>query len=153
NYTAVVTGFVVQHNQGGKLDPALTEIYASPLGFGGSAWQGGYTVGRDAGRLIISAPTAVFEGQIVADVIKGTRQVNARPAGMTDGYKLTQGTAPLAGTLALGQYGGFGLIGAYGTDVRFGTVTPITSGFNATDALPAQRQNTAWFDVQPINNK
>ncbi|MEW6640496.1 MAG: filamentous hemagglutinin family protein [Pseudomonadota bacterium] len=152
SYTAVVTGFVVQHNQGGKLDPKLTEIYASLLGFGGSTWQNGYTIGRDAGRLILSAPTTVFEGTILADVIHGQIQSGARPAGVTDGYKLPQTTAPLAGTLALGQYGGFGLTGAYNTDVKFGTVAQITSNVGVTDALPTQRQNTAWFDVQPINN-
>ncbi|MBR1218972.1 filamentous hemagglutinin family protein [Bradyrhizobium sp. U87765 SZCCT0131] len=151
-YSAVVTGFVVQHKQGGKLDPALTEIYASPLGIGRSIWQDGYTVGRDAGQLILSAPTAVFEGTILADVIRSQRQIGARPAGVTDGYKLTQTTAPLAGTLALGQYNGFGLVGAYNTDVKFGAVAPITSGLNTSDVLPTQRQNTAWFDVAPIND-
>ena len=82
-YTAVVTGFVVQHRQGGRLDPKLTEIYASPLGFGGSIWQDGYTIGRDAGQLVLSTPTAMFEGQIIADVIRTQRQVGARPAGVS----------------------------------------------------------------------
>ncbi|MEW6642770.1 MAG: filamentous hemagglutinin family protein [Pseudomonadota bacterium] len=151
DYITVVNGFVVRHNQGGKLDKTLTETYASLLGFGGSIWQDGYTVGRDAGQLILSTPTSVFEGQIVADVITGLRQANARPANVTDGYKLTQGTAPLAGTLALGQYNTYGLAGAYNTGVKFDHVAPVANQVGATDALPTDRINTAYFDAPALN--
>ncbi|MGO4711256.1 filamentous haemagglutinin family protein [Bradyrhizobium sp. 2TAF24] len=150
-YSAVVNGFVVLHNQGGKNDPKLTEIYASPLGFGGSVWQDGYTVGRDAGQLILSTPTSLFEGQIIADTITGLRQANARPVSVTDGYKLTQNTAPLAGTLALGQYSGPGLTGAYKTDVKFGAVASITGDLTASGALPADRAHTGWFDASSVS--
>ncbi|MEW6644000.1 MAG: filamentous hemagglutinin family protein [Pseudomonadota bacterium] len=150
-YITVVNGFVVRHNQGGKLDTTLTETYASILGFGGSIWQDGYTVGRDAGQLILSTPTSVFEGQIVADVIRGIQQANTRPANVSDGYKLTQNTTPLAGALALGRYNGSGLAGAYTTDVKFGSVASITNGLTATGALPSDRANTAYFDAPVLN--
>ncbi|MBR1223208.1 filamentous hemagglutinin family protein [Bradyrhizobium sp. U87765 SZCCT0131] len=151
-YSAVVSGFVVLHNQGGKNDPKLTEIYASPLGVGGGIWQDGYTIGRDAGQLILSTPTSVFEGKIVADVVTGLRQANARAAAVTDGYKQTQNSAPLAGTLALGQYNTYGLAGAYNTDVKFDRVTPATRQIGATDALSADRANTAYFDAPTLNS-
>ncbi len=151
-YLAVANGFVVTHSQGGKVDPKLTQVYLSPFGHQSVQWQDGYTVGRDAGSLILSTPTAIFEGSIVAAVIDGERQVNARPAGVTDGYKLTQNTAPLAGTLALGQYNASGLSGAYTTDVIFGQVAPVTAGMGVSDALPSNRLGTAWFDAPTLNS-
>ena len=151
-YVAVAHGFVVTHLQGGKIDPKLTEVYLSPFGRSPVRWENGYTVGRDAGSLILSAPTAIFEGSIVAAIVDGERQINARPSGVTDGYKLTQNTAPLAGTLALGQYGSAGLAGAYNTDVKFGNVASIASGLDPTTVLPAERGNTAWFDVGLTNS-
>ncbi len=145
-YTAVANGFVVNHAHWG-----IVEVYLSPFGKGSVRWEDGYTLGRDAGRLNLSTPTAVFEGTILANVIDGEQQVAARPVGVTDGYKLTQNTVPLAGTLALGQYTGFGLTGAYGIDVRFGNVAPITGGLGVTDALPTTRNNTAWFDAPSLS--
>ncbi|MBR1221828.1 filamentous hemagglutinin family protein [Bradyrhizobium sp. U87765 SZCCT0131] len=150
-YTAVVTGFMVQHKQGGKIDARLTEIYASPLGRGPVRWEDGYTVGRDAGKLILSTPTPVFEGNIIADIITGRRQTAARPAGVTDGYTLTQNTVALGGTLALGRYGAVLGSGVFNSDVRFGEVAPIASGLSADTALPSNRVGTAWFDAASLN--
>ena len=78
----------------------VVEVYLSPFGKGSSRWENGYTMGRDAGSLLLSTPTSVFEGTILANVIDGEQQLAKRPAGITDGYKLTQNTAPLAGALA-----------------------------------------------------
>ncbi|MBR1221659.1 filamentous hemagglutinin family protein [Bradyrhizobium sp. U87765 SZCCT0131] len=150
-YSAVVTGFMVQHKQGGRVDPKLTEIYASPLGRGPVRWEDGYTVGRDAGRLILSTPTSVFEGQIVADVITGQRQSERRPANVSDGYKLPQGVVARAGALALGQYTADGLVDGYGSDVKFGAPAPVTAGLGAIDALPTVRTNTVWFDAAQLS--
>ncbi len=145
-YVAVANGFVVNHAHWN-----IVEVYLSPFGKGSARWEDGYTVGRDAGRLNLSTPTAIFEGAILAGVIDGERQVSARTAGVTDGYKLTQTTVPLAGTLALGQYTGLGLTGAYDTDVKFGSVAPVTRGLDPTSALPSDRTNTAYFDAPTLN--
>ncbi|MBR1324114.1 filamentous hemagglutinin family protein, partial [Bradyrhizobium sp. U87765 SZCCT0109] len=149
-YTAVVNGFMVQHKQGGKVDPKLTEIYASPLGVGGSIWQDGYTIGRDAGRLVLSTPTPLFEGAIVADVINGLRQVAARPAGVTDGYQLTQSTVARAGQLAVGRYDATGLAGTYNTGVVIGRPPKAADGIDLAAPLPADRINTGWFDAAQL---
>ncbi|MBR1323135.1 filamentous hemagglutinin family protein [Bradyrhizobium sp. U87765 SZCCT0109] len=149
-YTAAVTGFVVRHNQGGKPAPALTEIYASPLGVGGSIWQDGYTIGRDAGRLVLSTPTPLFEGTIVADVVNGLRQVAARPAGVTDGYQLTQSTVARAGQLAVGRYDATGLAGAYNTGIVIGRPPKAADGIDLAAPLPADRVNTGWFDAAQL---
>ncbi len=150
-YVAVANGFVVQHKQGGKVDSRLTEVYLSPFGKGAVRWEDGYTVGRDAGSLILSTPTPIFEGTILADVVTGERQLKARPAGVTDGYKLTQDTVALNGQLRLGAYGVVNGNGFFNSDVRFGDVASITSGLSANAALPSARANTAWFDTSLLN--
>ncbi|MCK9915644.1 filamentous hemagglutinin family protein [Microbacteriaceae bacterium K1510] len=132
----------------------ISQTWTNPLAKGGVSvrWEDGYTIGRDAGQLILSTPTSIFEGDILADVITGTRQTGARASGVTDGYKFSQNTAPLPGTLALGQYNGYGLAGGYNSDVKFGSVAAITAGMNATTALPSDRANTAWFDAGLIDS-
>ncbi|MDE1172832.1 MAG: filamentous hemagglutinin N-terminal domain-containing protein, partial [Parvibaculaceae bacterium] len=147
-FYGVGQGFVRRHERWG-----ITEVWMSPLGRGAAsiAWQDGYTVGRDAGSLILSTPTSLFEGTIEADVVTGIEQTGARPSGVSDGYRLTQETAPLPGTLALGQYGGFGLIGAQPTDVRFGDIAAVTDGLDLATPLPGDRSGTAWFDADTLN--
>ncbi|WP_185777011.1 hypothetical protein, partial [Pandoraea apista] len=75
-------GFEVDHPRWGK---NTTESYATPLIAPQRVLQNGYTVGRDAGRLSISAPTAVLEGDVVANVYTGPVQTQARPSSLTDG--------------------------------------------------------------------
>ena len=74
----------------------------------------------------------MFEGTILANVIDGEQQLAKRPAGISDGYKLTQTTVPLAGTLALGQYDRYGLSNAYNTNVTFGNVAPVSGNLGLT---------------------
>ncbi|MBR1082718.1 filamentous hemagglutinin family protein [Bradyrhizobium viridifuturi] len=146
-YVAVANGFIVNHAHWG-----VVEVYLSPFGKGSSRWENGYTMGRDAGSLLLSTPTSVFEGTILANVIDGEQQLAKRPAGISDGYKLTQTTVPLAGTLALGQYDRYGLSNAYNTDVTFGNVAPVSGNLGLTSALPSDRTNTAWFDAPTLNS-
>ncbi|MEG0818367.1 MAG: hypothetical protein RSG56_02890, partial [Brevundimonas sp.] len=113
---AVGNAFVVNHDRWGE---AFQEVYAQPLFSSARSvrWEAGYTVGRDAGVLSLSAPTVLFDGQIVADVVVGERQTGERPTvppvikdGMTsgafperlDGYDLPQNVTPLAGGLYIG---------------------------------------------------
>jgi filamentous hemagglutinin family protein len=154
-FVGLAGGFVRTHNVSGQVDAALTEIWAGPFGKGStsSVYEEGYTVGRDAGSLILSTPTSVFEGDIIANVITGSRQTSARPAGVTDGYTLTQNTAPLAGTLALGQYNATGLSNAYATNVVFGdNGTSVAETLAAGTAAPASVVNTAYFNAPQINS-
>ncbi|WP_375782797.1 filamentous hemagglutinin family protein [Bradyrhizobium sp. Pha-3] len=146
-YVAVANGFIVNHAHWN-----VVEVYLSPFGKGSSRWENGYTVGRDAGSLVLATPTSVFEGTILANVIDGENQIAKRPAGVADGYKLTQNAVPLAGTLALGQYNGYGLANAYNTDVSFGNVAPVAGNLDPISALPAGRVNTAWFDAPTLNS-
>ncbi|WP_210379815.1 hypothetical protein, partial [Borreliella garinii] len=64
-YSGVYKGFEASHERWGK---NTTEYYYNPFIAPQKVLTNGYTVGRDAGRLIISAPTAILEGKLVADV-------------------------------------------------------------------------------------
>ncbi|VVE00506.1 filamentous hemagglutinin-like protein [Pandoraea communis] len=147
-YTGVYNGFEVEHRRWGK---NLTESYASPLIAPTRVLQNGYTVGRDAGRLSISAPTAVLEGDVVANVYTGPVQTQARPSGLTDGYTLSQFAVPRAGSLTLGQYTGVGRTGAFATDVVIGDINDITNGMSVGDTLTDTRKNTVWLDASRLN--
>ncbi|MGO4686295.1 beta strand repeat-containing protein, partial [Hyphomicrobium sp. 2TAF46] len=141
-------GFVRSNDRWG-----VTQVWSSPFGKGRvtTRWEDGYTVGRDAGSLILSTPTAVFEGKILADVVQGSRQLNARPAGTTDGYKVGQNQVAKAGTLAIGKYEAAGRTNAYDTDVLIGNVAGITAGMASGDALA--RTGTVWFDAGHLNEQ
>lgn len=149
-YYGLGEGFIRKHERWG-----VTEVWMSPFGRGRERvrWEDGYTVGRDAGKLVLSTPTPIFEGDILADVVTGERQSNARAADVADGYKQVQNAAPLQGTLGLGRYDATGTttIGMYASDVRFGNIAGIAAGLSVTDALPSARTGTAWFDAGHIN--
>ncbi|HEY8334801.1 MAG TPA: filamentous hemagglutinin N-terminal domain-containing protein, partial [Tardiphaga sp.] len=152
-FVAAAGGFVRTHNIQGKVADSLTEVWTSILDRSSSSrYEDGYTVGRDAGRLNLSTPTAILEADIIADVTTGKRQSSARAAGLNDGYKQAQNAAPLQGTLGLGRYDATpNQVAAYGSDVRFTDVTDISAGLSATAALPSVRTNTAWFDADRLN--
>ncbi|WP_454629937.1 filamentous haemagglutinin family protein [Bradyrhizobium cenepequi] len=145
---AMAGDFVRNHAHWG-----FTEIWASPLGKGSESvrYEDGYTVGRDAGSLIISAPTALVEADIIAGVISGSRQTDARPASATDGYKLPQNAAPLAGTFALGQYDARGMVGGIAAKVTLDDVAKVTAGMTASDAIPTDRTGNVVLDTGVIN--
>ncbi len=146
-YDGVYKGFLVDHARWG-----VKEYYSGVIGDKSKStrYEQGYSVGRDAGRLILSTPTSIFEGQIIADVITGERQSNKRPAGVTDSYKLSQTTAPLQGTLGLGNFVNGSV---FAVDVRFTNALPsIANALASNGALGNDRVGTAWFDSGHLNS-
>ncbi|WP_454632794.1 filamentous haemagglutinin family protein [Bradyrhizobium cenepequi] len=131
----------------------VKEIWASPLGKGRTSrrWEDGYTVGRDAGNLVLSTPTSIFEGDILADVVTGERQTGKRPSGASDGYKLGQNVVAQAGSLELGKYSLTEGRDAYVTEVILGQILPSANTVKPSDSLPSDRVNTAWFDAAHLN--
>ncbi|WP_178130531.1 filamentous haemagglutinin family protein [Reyranella sp. CPCC 100927] len=142
-------GFVRKHARWG-----VTEIWMNPLGKGRESlrWEAGYTIGRDAGGLILSAPTTIFDGTIVAGVVAGQRQATARPGGVTDGYALPQNTAPRAGSLTVGRYGTLGVEGGHDSKIVVGAVAPLVSAIGAATPLPSARTNTVLLDARRLND-
>lgn len=121
-----------------------TEIYSTPLfsARDGARWQDGYTVGRDAGRLILSAPTVLFEAAIDAGVIDGAHQTDKRPSGITDGYKLGQTTVAQAGNVLVQTW------------LNTGTTIltkPVAADVAVSTAKPAAGATGLWFDAAALN--
>lgn len=139
-YKTVVNGFVVDHSRAG-----VVEVFDNaPGGFKGARWEDGYTVGRDAGRLVLSTPTSIFEADVVADVVNGRRQTDARPTRVSDGYKLTQDTVALPGSLALQ---GYGIVNNIPTAVASATKVTFSNA-----APPADRTGASWFNADAISS-
>ncbi|SAI59289.1 Heme:hemopexin utilization protein A [Bordetella ansorpii] len=76
----------------------------------------GYTVGRDAGKLIVSTTSAVLEGDLITDTYQGARQDGAA-SGDWDGYIQSQTALARGAQLILGKYRT-----AYNTDAKNGPV-------------------------------
>ena len=64
--------------------------------------EDGYTVGRDAGTLVIATRSAVLEGDLASDTYQGVRQDLAPQAGL-DGYSQSQRAAARGGALVVGN--------------------------------------------------
>jgi filamentous hemagglutinin family protein len=151
NFVAVGNAFRREHDRWGA---QYTQTYANPLFARDTTtrWEDGYTVGRDAGRLILSAPTAIMEADVVAAVVSGDRQTNARPAGVTDGYIVPQDTRAQAGALVVGAYDGTpDHDSPHAIDVKVGTVADVTGALATGDALPEDRVGTVWLDAARLN--
>jgi filamentous hemagglutinin family protein len=147
-YAGVYQGFEAAHPRWGS---KTTEYYYSPLIAPRQKLENGYTAGRDAGQLILSTPTAVVDGDIVSAVYNGPRQTQARSPSATDGYMQAQTAVAIPAALRIGRYDGYGLAGAYDTQVRIDDVA-AAGPISLTDALPADRINTIQLDAQRLND-
>ncbi|UIN21430.1 filamentous haemagglutinin family protein [Herbaspirillum frisingense] len=146
-YGGIYRGFEIEHARWGS---KATEYFYNPLIAPQRVLRDGYTVGRDAGALVISAPTAVLEGQVDASVYNGPSQNGAR-ASVSDSYRQVQGAAARAGALMLGRYGALGRIDLFNSDVRIGDVAQVSVGLQMDDALDALRLGTVWLDAAMLN--
>ena len=141
-YAGLYRGYEDLHGRWGE---KATRRFLNPVLAPSTRREAGYTVGRDAGRLVLSAPTAVVESEIVATVYDGARQTRARAAG-ADSYGQSQLAVARAGGLALGNYGALGRVNVFNTDVKLGRYADITLAMAAGDALAAERVGTVWLD-------
>ncbi|WP_431508914.1 filamentous haemagglutinin family protein [Variovorax sp. DAIF25] len=148
-FEGVYRGFEDAHARWGR---KTTGYFYNPLIGPQRLLENGYTVGRDAGRLVVSAPTAVLEGDIEATVFRGPRQTQARSAAQ-DGYAQSQLAVARAGTLALRRMGGVGVDGAFDTRVRIGEVADVADALagDPAAALPAERIGTAFLDAARLS--
>jgi filamentous hemagglutinin family protein len=99
-YLGVYKGYEEEHARWGK---DASAFYANPLIAAQKRLENGYTVGRDAGKLVIATASAVLEGGIAGDVFQGERQAQA-PQALLDGYQQSQLAAAQRGQLIVGQY-------------------------------------------------
>ncbi|RZL66192.1 MAG: filamentous hemagglutinin N-terminal domain-containing protein [Variovorax sp.] len=97
-YTGVYKGFEDTSKRWG-----VTESFYNPLIAPARRLENGYTVGRDAGRLVVATRAATLEGEVGGDAFHGMRQTRARDAGL-DGYEQAQTAAAQRGQLVVGSY-------------------------------------------------
>ncbi|MBM0106348.1 filamentous hemagglutinin family protein [Steroidobacter sp. S1-65] len=99
-YTGLYRGFESTHERWGS---GSTDYYHNPLIAPDRRIENGYTVGRDAGRLVVSTQRATLEGDIETATFQGNRQIDAREPGL-DGYQQSQTAAARRGELVIGTW-------------------------------------------------
>lgn len=80
-----------------------TDYYYSPLIAPQQRYEDGYSVGRDAGKLVVGTGSAVLEGQLLGNTYQGERQAQAAQAGL-DGYDQAQNAVARGAQLIVGNY-------------------------------------------------
>ncbi|SAI55163.1 Heme:hemopexin utilization protein A [Bordetella ansorpii] len=154
-YAGVYNGFEDVHARWGERS---TRRYFSPLIAPARRYEAGYTVGRDAGQLVLDTPTAILQGEVDAGVYQGPRQTGTPDAALLDAYLQRHYAAARAGALVLGRHGYStgrfaGRIGVYDSDLVIGQIEPVAFDLDAIDALHEhpERANTVWLDTGWVN--
>ncbi|KQX90306.1 hypothetical protein ASD34_03305 [Variovorax sp. Root473] len=155
-YSGVYRGFESPHERWGQ---STTEFFYNPLIGARERLENGYTVGRDAGRVIVGTTSAVLEGGVEATVFQGERQRNAPDAAL-DGYRQSQTAAPRAGQLVIGQLRpvfdtATGMLRdsaqAAAERIDIGAVQGIAEGLRLEDALPEELNGKMKIDAGWLN--
>lgn len=147
-YDGVYKGYEDAHARWGE---EASSYYYNPLIAAPSRLENGYTVGRDAGTLTVSAPTAVLEGDIHAQVFNGEQQHRVRD-GIEDSYRQSQTAVAQAGTLVIGRINGLGPNGAFDNRVEIGEAESIADAWTgAEEILPADRVDTVLLNAKTLN--
>ncbi|MGJ7543782.1 filamentous haemagglutinin family protein [Variovorax sp. LT1R16] len=139
-FTGLYKGFEDNHERWN-----ITETYYSPLIGPQKRLENGYTVGRDAGELRLSAPTVVLEGEIDTSTFQGVRQDRGPDVGR-DGYEQAQTAVARNASLLLGSYSARGRDGTFATDIRFSDEASAPLAMDLQAPLDASRRNTFWMD-------
>ncbi|MDC8757692.1 filamentous haemagglutinin family protein [Janthinobacterium fluminis] len=157
-YTGVYKGFEDKHERWGE---KASGYYYNPLIGPQRRLESGYTVGRDAGVLVVGTKSAVLEGDIAGDTFQGSRQTQTAQAGL-DGYEQSQKAVARGGQLVIGSYGTLydkstGLMhrrldtAGVKDVVLSDTADRIAAGLDLTAALPAARQDMLTLDTTLLN--
>ncbi len=139
-----------------------TRRFYNPLIAPPTRYESGYTVGRDAGALVVSTRSAVLDGDLINDTYQGDRQTRPPVAGM-DGYSASHRVAARAAQLVVGTYKPFYdrdgaflryQLGAAGTaaDVVVGKgLAGAAADIDLTQALPAALAGKLALDADRLN--
>ncbi|MCE4053106.1 filamentous haemagglutinin family protein [Pseudomonas sp. Au-Pse12] len=154
-YTGIYKGYVDSSPRWGR-----TDYYYNPLIAQQQRYEAGYTVGRDAGKLVIGTGNAVLEGQLISEVFKGDRQTQA-PNVKLDGYQQSHKAAAQRAQLIIGSYTpiynkssgtlGYALNPVTDQVLIEGNQQKIADGLDLATALPANRQGQLVLDSDQLN--
>ena len=136
-----------------------TDYYYNPLIAAQRRYEAGYTVGRDAGKLVVGTQGAVLEGQLISDVFQGDRQTQA-PTPNLDGYQQSQKAMAQRAQLIIGRYTPiynkttgtlrYALSGTTDQVLIASNTQKIAAGLDLTTALP-EREATLVLDSDQLN--
>ncbi|MBV4476864.1 filamentous hemagglutinin family protein [Pseudomonas botevensis] len=137
-----------------------TEYYYSPLIAPTKRQEAGYTVGRDAGQLVIATGNAVLDGQLLGEVYQGERQTRTPRAGL-DGYEQSQTALARRGQLIVGRYDPAYVASAGGLlyslnplldRVQIGGERPLAEDdLQLTGAVSDARKGKLFLDTDQLN--
>ena len=100
-YTGLYKGFEQKHERWGE---RATRTFYNPLIAPCQRYESGYTVGRDAGQLLVSTERAALQGALMTgEVYQGPRQTDA-PQRDQEGFYQSQTATARRGQLVVGQY-------------------------------------------------
>jgi filamentous hemagglutinin family protein len=139
-YDGLYRGFEVKQERWG-----VTESFRNPLVAPAQRYDNGYTVGRDAGRLLISAPTAVLQGQVETGAFQGLQQTR-RPDQGQDGYAQAQTAAARNAQLWLGRYDNTGRNAVYDSRVRIGEIAADARPWSLQAPVEESQRSTVSLD-------
>ncbi|MBJ2248146.1 filamentous haemagglutinin family protein [Pseudomonas haemolytica] len=157
-YTGIYKGYEDNSQRWG-----VTDYYYNPLIAPRERSEAGYTVGRDAGRLVVSTASAVLEGQVVGDTYQGERQTQAAQKGL-DGYLQSQKAVARGAALVVGSYVPYYVKDSaqlqYALGADTGTVknvvlgqraAAIAAGLDLNSVLSAERASTLYLNSDALN--
>ncbi|RON99419.1 hemagglutinin [Pseudomonas moraviensis] len=155
-YTGLYKGYEDSSARWGQ-----SHYYYSPLIAPGSRRESGYTVGRDAGQLVIATGNAVLEGQMLGEVYQGERQTQA-PRAVIDGYAQSQTALARRGQLIVGSYDPAYIASAGGLlyslnplldQVQLGGERPVDAGDTGlAGAVAEARQGKLYLDTAQLDS-
>lgn len=144
-YDGLYQGYEVKQERWG-----VTESFRNPLVAPTQRFDNGYTVGRDAGRLLISAPTAVLQGQVDTVAFQGAQQTR-RPDQEQEGYAQAQTAAARNAQLWLGRFDNSGRSAVFDSNVRIGALQADTRPWTLQAPVGEAQRNTVWLDSEVLS--
>ncbi|TDV52949.1 filamentous hemagglutinin family protein [Pseudomonas helmanticensis] len=154
-YTGLYKGYEENSERWGQ-----TSYFYNPLIAPRSRFESGYTVGRDAGQLVIATANAVLDGQMIGEVYQGERQ-NQAPKPVLDGYEQSQTALARRAQLIVGSYDPTYVAAASGLlytlnptldQVQMGGERPLAgSDLDLAGAVSDARKGTLYLDNDQLN--
>jgi filamentous hemagglutinin family protein len=158
-YTGLYKGYEATSERWGQ-----TEYFYNPLLAPRERFEDGYTVGRDAGRLVVGTANAVVEGNVAGDTFQGDRQTQAAQKDM-DGYNQSQRAVARGGQLVIGSYVPYYVkssgvlryqLGADANTLKNIVLNQsseqIAAGLDLSGALPTDREGTLVLNTDLLNS-
>lgn len=154
-YTGLYKGYEDSSERWGQ-----TSYFYNPLIAPRSRFESGYTVGRDAGQLVISTANAVLDGQMIGDVYQGERQ-NQASKPVLDGYQQSQTALARRAQLIVGSYDPTFVAASSGLlytlnplldQIQIGGSRPVAGNdFDLTGAVSDARKGKLYLDNDQLN--